>query len=56
MRPTKDQKYKINFTREGVGRQRVGLGDKTVSIFIDGTPSITIEKMFDIAHDIGTYE
>ncbi len=29
------------------------MGDKTVSVFIDGTPSlIMIENMFGIAHDV----
>ncbi len=36
-------------------QQLLGLGDKTVSVFIDGTPSsITIEKMFGKEQDIRT--
>ncbi len=43
----------IILNRCSMKQVKIGLGNKKVLVCIDGTPSITIEKRFDIARDIG---
>ncbi len=43
----------IVLNRCSMKQVKIGLGNKKVLVCIDGTPSITIEKRFDIARDIG---